>query len=720
MAGDPRSGLWGDLALQLLLGVAMGAVHLALSLEIAITASPYRALVRTLILLLYPAALALTGLGALLLHRWPGLGGDGGLRGAGLLLLAFLAWCLWGPQGAEGGVLLVGLALPVLLTLGGWYLLLGAAVAASLLRLRRQDRVSLGWALHLAGLMLGYGLSEALAVQIGANAVVALTGLSLLAGARHALPVWASLQVLGLWLPIDAGLEDLRTLDGLMPDLPETYALDGGERRIGTIEDTVWMGWSRRSQARLVSLSQFEGDRKQFRMLYNFTNQYRVDPRAFSPGPDENSGQRRTGIYQVLDGAQRVIVIGAGAGRGLLSLPVTLDERVHAVERNPAAVRLFRDLAPELNGGLYSRVSVHAADGRTVLERLPSGWGGIVVESSLYSPAHLLLPASAPYFHQTQEAFALMTERLDPGGVLIVEYNRAGKNGPRREMAWRAWTGLKALGLEVRVLSSGLLQNLYVMACKQPGCGDRLIAEIPLRDDDEWLQQGPKRVLDPLTDDRPFTAWEKLEAGDRVLLRGVAALLVLAALGLAWRERARATAPDAWRGAALFVLGVGVGHIALQLHAFHLARTYFQDSVRTVLVMIVLFLGWGVVGSALLDRLPRAWLRSGRWLVAAAALLALHGLLLSHLPFHRDEAWIRGLAALVATLPGGVLMGALLPVGLRRAAPAQLPGLVAVDAAGTLAGYALIYPVMLPHGAAAFGVVAVGAYLMAAALVARA
>ena len=69
---------------------------------------------------------------------------------------------------------------------------------------------------------------------------------------------------------------------------------------------------------------------------------------------------------------------------------------------------------------------------------------------------------------------------------------------------------------------------------------------------------------------------------------------------------------------------------------------------------------------------------------------------------------------LLATAPGGLLMGALLPLGLRRASPRQLHGLIAVDAAGTLAGYALVYPIMLPFGATALGIVAVGTYLAAA------
>ena len=120
----------GELALQLLLGLLLGSLHLSISLQTAISAAPYSALVRTLILMLYPLALALTGLGALLVERWTALGGGRGLRGAGLLLLAFLGASLRLPLSGEWSRDLPLVATTTLLTLGGWYLLMGAVMAA--------------------------------------------------------------------------------------------------------------------------------------------------------------------------------------------------------------------------------------------------------------------------------------------------------------------------------------------------------------------------------------------------------------------------------------------------------------------------------------------------------------------------------------------------------------------------------------------------------------
>ncbi len=701
-----------ELSLQFLTGVVMGGVHLALSLELALSASLYRTMVRTLILMLYPAALALTGLGAYLQAGRPELGSAWGLRGAGALLVVFLGLVLVAPvSGAMGWDLLL-LGSVVIVTLGGWYLLLGAVITRSLQSLRDKGHVSLGWGVHLAGLMVGYGLSEPLVVTVGANAAILLTGLALIAGGRQVLPLWALLQAVGIWLPVDQVVEDYRRTEVLLPESPETHDRDGDAMAQGEIIDTDWMGWSRRSQVRLVRLTERRGGRQQFRVLYNFANQYRVDPEGVAQGQEAAATNRRGRAYKALDGADRVLLIGAGSGRGLLSLPVELDKDVHAVERNPAAMRLFRDVAPQLNSRLYHRVSAHASDGRTVVERLPGGWDGVVIESSLYHPAHLLLPAAAPYFHQTAEAYAVMRDRLAPGGLIIQEYNRTTSARHRKEMAWRARAALLDAGLEVRVLSSGPMMNLYVYACAEEGCGDALESRLDLVDGDRWINPKPGRDQPALSDDQPFMTWFILDRAEQVFLIGLAAIFLLVTSGLALRERRAASRPGDWRNASVFVALIGAGHMALQLHAFHLARTLLDDSVRTVLVCIVAFLFWGALASLGAERWRRLF-APGTAIGAAGGLLALHWFGLAHLPFAVDTEWVRWCAMALATAPGGLLMGALLPLGLRRASPRQLHGLIAVDAAGTLAGYALVYPVMLPLGATALGVVAVVTYLAA-------
>ena len=72
------------------IGVAIGLMHLPLSLEVATTLSYQSSMVRTLIMLLYPIAMALTGLGAVLAMTVPALARPGAMRVAGASLLILL------------------------------------------------------------------------------------------------------------------------------------------------------------------------------------------------------------------------------------------------------------------------------------------------------------------------------------------------------------------------------------------------------------------------------------------------------------------------------------------------------------------------------------------------------------------------------------------------------------------------------------------------------
>jgi hypothetical protein len=348
------------------------------------------------------------------------------------------------------------------------------------------------------------------------------------------------------------------------------------------------------------------------------------------------------------------------------------------------------------------------------LESLPGGWDAIVVESSIYQPVHVLLPASAPYFLMTQEALLTMADKLAPGGTLILEFTRTADDSKRSDFAFRAAKGLEDAGLEVYLVASGIKVNLFLMACEGTGCIEkrsrRFSDALGLPSFDIHSQDLPP----PLTDDRPFLAWEQLGKSDWTYIQSLAWFFFLGACAVMVRERRKPLAQGEWATAAPFVFAVGIGHIALQVHAFHIARTFFTDSVRTILVMIVLFAAWGAIGSVLTPKFSAALRQKASWAIpVAVALLLAHWVLLYNLPFEDSRVWIRWTAAILATAPGGIFMGMMLPLGLERATARQLPGLIAVDAAGTLAGYALIYPVMLPFGARAYGLVAVVAYLVA-------
>jgi hypothetical protein len=187
---------------------------------------------------------------------------------------------------------------------------------------------------------------------------------------------------------------------------------------------------------------------------------------------------------------------------------------------------------------------------------------------------------------------------------------------------------------------------------------------------------------------------------------GLFFLTALVAWAMHRRERHRAWNATRW----FFVLGYA--HTGLQLHAFHAWRTYFGDQLVTVVWLIVAYLAYGAVGSLLAESTRS--LSTRRQLGLTAGLLVAHVALLWGLPFS-SSAVIRWSYAAVALLPGGLLMGLWLPLGLRRADTDGLGTWLAADALGTLAGAAAVYLFMVPLGGSAYLVPAVLAYLWLAA-----
>jgi len=727
LQGRPRLRLWlraGEGQL-LTLGLLLGLLHLPISLETSISLTNHGSLIRTLVLLLYPLALALTGLGAALYHRLPALAATAGQRAAGLALLAFLltslrASFLVGDAGA-----LVRAGALYLLSLGCWFLLVGAGVAGGLAAAKGagEGRVGRAWALHLCGLVAGYALSEAVFSRAGVNGVVLCAGVALLVWPRRAVGLLAALLLFAGATDLDGRLEQQRVLGfletgeslGTRRSSPSQIdALMAAESE--TMRAPEHLGWSRYGQVRVVSMAGYD-DR--FMMLYNLRRQYDLHPGGDrSAAPGGGWAETRRAIYEALPADGALMFIGTGSGKGLEHLPFALHPEIYAVEREPGAMRLFTELRPALNDGRYLEVTPVTADGRAAVERHPGLLDVIAIESSRYQLDHALMPATAPFHLHTGEALATYLEKLAPEGLLILEFSRTAE-ADRRSYPEQVTAWLRAHEIPHQVLSTGRSESLHVLACAEEGCVERWLARIDLTAAPKaslgWENDGhPPHTL---RDDRPFMIWTSMgRRGKRSLLGvagGMAGLAAAAGLMMAWRWRRGA----GWNAAPYFLV-VGAGHTALQFHAFYAWRAYYNDELMTIIRLIVAFLIYGAIGSALASRIPKAWLGPPR-LLGVGGLLLLHFLALRGLPFLESEAALRELYGLLACAPGGLLMGLFVPLGLEAAPGRRLGGHLAADALGTMAGYALLYLVYLPLGARWYGAMAGALYLIAAALFRR-
>jgi spermidine synthase len=749
---DRAPGHKADLASLLLLGLVMAVSHDAISLELSVNTSQHGTLVQAVLLLLYPVAYAFVGVGAVMDHAWlRRRGGPGSptpaLRVAGLALLAFLLAALRvnGLSGTTGG--LVASTILATLTLSAWFCLLGVGLSKLLSGVKRGGPRTLaqGWAVHLAGLLLGYGLNQTLVMNVGVNALLLCLGLALLILPRWALPALVLLLALAATFPLDAQVEQLRDVSQvkLARALGANKKADArlaGQPQPATSFDELELlhrRWSPYTLFMLVREPGADTSTADKAGIYNFKHQWDISPHK----DDGSFGVLKRAAYTVIRPEHAVMIIGTGGGRGLASLPIAPHPGVVAVERDPAVVDLLTRQQPSWNDHLYNQLTVVAADGRHAVETWPGQLDVLVLESARYQPLLALCSASSPHSLYTRQALATYLEALSDDGLLMVNFNRTGPESRNNYLARHALRSLDELGATVEVLSMGVSSPageredsslVFLVASRNPQAlaaavgamtaeADRLRAGRagipPLQRG--WMPSLPARYAHMqdlvLDDDRPFLGWFYLQPKERRTLLGISALILLLCAGLAVLLRTRGRPSGAWDPVPYFVL-IGIGHTGVQVASFYAWRSYFGDEITTMTRLLMAILAYGAIGSWLAGRLPGARLARRSQAALAITALGLHALGMVGIPFESSSTVLREAYAALALLPGGLLMGSFFPIGAARVHPALLGRALLADALGVLACYAMFFLVYLPLGSWAFLGMACAAYLGACAV----
>ena len=161
---------------------------------------------------------------------------------------------------------------------------------------------------------------------------------------------------------------------------------------------------------------------------------------------------------------EKVLVLGAGGGDGVLQALEAGAEEVHAVEVDPEMVALVREEFAGFAGDLYRhpRVRVHVAEARDYLRSTPERYDLIQIASlDSFGASGAGLHASNESFLYTVEAIEAGLDRLEPGGVLaltrwvkvpprdgvklfatlLTALEEGGEPEPGRRLAWiRGWS----------------------------------------------------------------------------------------------------------------------------------------------------------------------------------------------------------------------------------------------------------------------------------------
>jgi predicted membrane-bound spermidine synthase len=680
-AGDCSTALDGSSrAWRLVFGTSLvaGVVQIALIREL----SAYHALtsVDLSIRLVIAVVIASYGIGAALSPLIGRFGESRALAALGgaltIYLIALLVAGLWWlePQLSASAVDAVEL-----LVLGGLvappFVICGMVVAHLATGVQRHSpqRIGAFVGLSLVGTIAGVVLSHHYAQWVGVNSLMVLAATCALPLLMDRAIIACALAAMVTALPLEPWIEDQREA---RPDFFGPVQLENTER--------VFSGWSPHQK---VDLYTFEDE--VLLGCYNGFWQWWVAARTDHP----NASPGYAVLYDADWIAGRdVLVIGSGAGMGLLHLEASRPRSITAVELDPLVVELSRERFAAFNDRIYDRVEVFAMDGRSFLEATDQEFDVIIYEGSFLTAAHPKVAVSAENYLYTVEGIAAALKRLRPDGLGIVTY-----------------AGSPRVFARVRV---AIEQRGASVAALRVVASDTLWPDMPaliFGRDAERVDQAFERVLadeararvelygrneihaEPITDARPF-----LYAGASGELRplgwmiGGCALALLFGMRRSKRRRIRA-----------YYFLIGTAFMLAQYGIVSTFRSFLGDPVTTAYSIVLLLLGGMAFGSARLSAFLNWPRQKQRICVGVALMVSAAALWWLPLDLGFTPVALRLLIATIAVAPVGVLLGIFFPLGLRGQPPESVATAYLYDALGTVAGFLLFCVVSIQLGIAA-------------------
>ncbi len=401
-----------------------------------------------------------------------------------------------------------------------------------------------------------------------------------------------------------------------------------------------------------------------------------------------------------------VLVIGSGAGMGLLHLERARPRSLTAVEMDPLVLTLARGPFAAFNGHVYDRVESHAHEGRAFLDATDRRFDVIVFEGASLTTAHPRVEVSAESYLYTAEGIARALDRLRPDGIGILVFV-----GPESAFA-RIARSLAADGAASAALRlsypSTLWTHLTAFVFGRDPARITAVADaiVAAADSEERAVRLPIETagVPLLTDDHPF-----LYAGATSELAPLAwATAIAAVLGLGMTA-----APGARRLRAYYLL-LGAGFVFVQYAVFARLRSLFGDPVTTSYTALILLMTGMAIGSAVVPHLRRL---GGVRRIAIVALCAALGIgFLVGVPLGTGSgSWlVRAGSVGAAMLPLGMALGVFFPLGLAGRPAAAVPTAFVFDAVGTALGFLAFHLVALAGGLTAALAAGVALYGLAA------
>jgi hypothetical protein len=457
--------------------------------------------------------------------------------------------------------------------------------------------------------------------------------------------------------------------------------------------------------------------------------------------------------------------LGAGGGSDVLQALFNGCTEVHAVEVNPAVIRMMRsgELA-EFSGRIYHdpRVTVAVEDGRAYVRRFRDHFDIIYsLSSNTFAALASGSFALAEDYLFTTEAFEDYWRALSPDGFLVMEHQfymprlvsevmealeAGGVERPEEHFCVYALPRMRRQLLllsrrplteeirqnAIRPLSPEIHEDIHLLFPAADSLAQNVVNQVVLHG---WrAAQDSSRVdLSPCDDDRPFTAqlgrWRNLggvmEKGlvpyeflgfpaSRLILVSILVVVLFLAVPPLFLPL-RSTGPRlTGRGAAYFAL-LGAAFMMVEVVLLQRWTLFAGASTWTFTTILVALLVGAGIGSRCAVRFPDSWpfLGAVLWLLLELGPLPAFRGALFHLGQGARLAWAAGLL-----LPLGFCLGMPFPKGALRVGEAVDWGF-AVNGVASVVGSVTALLVAFRFGMPAALLAAAGLYATAGFLLPR-
>jgi hypothetical protein len=430
--------------------------------------------------------------------------------------------------------------------------------------------------------------------------------------------------------------------------------------------------------------------------------------------------------YLIVPPKPRVLIIGVGGGRDVITAVRFGASHVKGIELDPVTIEVIRDTFSTLSNGLFSRPEVEliAAEGRHFIERDQEHYDiiqitGVDTLAAQTSGAYVL----AENYLYTSEALQAYLDHLTPEGVLSINSGAWDPNEPQASgrMLLVARKALQDSGVSdpeahiALIASQRLMDNILVkpqpytpeqvsrleleaqrldfLPLLLPGREGHQTYHALLRETGamrEMVLSHMRYVLDPVTDDSPFFfrffRWGDLlfetdygpahtsALGQLVLLVLLVSLIGLSGLfivgPLVFFRRRSLPIDRRTVGILTYFVGLGAGFMLLEISLMQrlvLYLGYPTYAVSVVLFSLLVFLGVGSYASRRLVGKEGRALPIALGCVLLLVLFYRFGLPAVERSTLGAPLGVRIGITLLMLAPLGLVLGMFFPLGVRRA-----------------------------------------------------